>query len=192
MGIWGHRWTWTGRDTSEIPPPPVPMAEEGLFAPCPSVRQMLHAIKSCSNEVDEPAAYYTEWSKSGRQRQILYINAYIWNLERWNWWSYMQGSEGDTAVNNRLLASVGEGEGGMIWENSIETHTLPHIKSMTSASSMHEAGRLKPVLWNSLEGRVLWNSLEGEVGFRMRRWSRGTGIPMATSCRCMSKASTML
>ena len=36
--------------------------------------------------------YYTEWSKSERKRQILYINAYIWNLERWYWWSYMQGS----------------------------------------------------------------------------------------------------
>ena len=32
------------------------------------------------NELDEPGAYYTEWSKS--ERQILYINKYIWNLER--------------------------------------------------------------------------------------------------------------
>ena len=29
-----------------------------------------------SNEVDEPGAYYTEWSKSERERQILYINTY--------------------------------------------------------------------------------------------------------------------
>ena len=36
----------------------------------------------CSDEGDEPRAYYTEWSKSERERQILYINAYIWNLER--------------------------------------------------------------------------------------------------------------
>ena len=35
-----------------------------------------------SNEVDEPTAYYTEWSKSGRERQTSCINAYIWNLER--------------------------------------------------------------------------------------------------------------
>ena len=27
-----------------------------------------------SNEVDEPGAYYTEWSKSERETQILYIN----------------------------------------------------------------------------------------------------------------------
>ena len=35
-----------------------------------------------SNEVDQPTAYYTEWSKSERERQILFINAYQWNLER--------------------------------------------------------------------------------------------------------------
>ena len=44
-----------------------------------------------SNEVDEPGAYYTEWSKSERERQILYFNTYIWNLERWYQRSYMQG-----------------------------------------------------------------------------------------------------
>ena len=33
-----------------------------------------------SNEVDETVACYTEWSKSEREIQILYINAYIWNL----------------------------------------------------------------------------------------------------------------
>ena len=36
-----------------------------------------------SNEVDEPTAYYTEWSKSEREKQISYINVYVWNLERW-------------------------------------------------------------------------------------------------------------
>ena len=40
----------------------------------------------------------------------------------------MQGSKGDTDIKNRLLDSVGEGEGGMIWENSIETYTLPQVK----------------------------------------------------------------
>ena len=27
-----------------------------------------------SNEVDEARAYYTKWSKSERERQVLYIN----------------------------------------------------------------------------------------------------------------------
>ena len=34
----------------------------------------------------------------------------------------MQDNKRDTDVKNRLLDSVGEGEGGMISENSIETY----------------------------------------------------------------------
>ena len=33
----------------------------------------------------------------------------------------MQDSKKDTDIKNRLLDSVGEGDGGMIWENGIET-----------------------------------------------------------------------
>ena len=40
----------------------------------------------------------------------------------------MQDSEKDTDVKNRLLDSVGEGEGEMIWENNIETSLLPYVK----------------------------------------------------------------
>ena len=40
----------------------------------------------------------------------------------------MQDSKRDTDVKNRLLDSVGEGKGGMIWENSIETCVLPYVK----------------------------------------------------------------
>ena len=36
----------------------------------------------------------------------------------------MQDSKRDTDVENSLLDSVGEGEGGMIWENSIETYII--------------------------------------------------------------------
>ena len=38
-----------------------------------------------------------------------------------------QGSERDTDVKNSLLDSVGEGEGGMIWENGTETCILSCI-----------------------------------------------------------------
>ena len=36
----------------------------------------------------------------------------------------MRDSKRDTDVKNRLLDSVGEGEGGKIWENGIETCTI--------------------------------------------------------------------
>ena len=80
------------------------------------------------NEVDEPRAYYTEWSKSERERQILYTNACIWNPERLYWRSHVQGSRGDTDIKNTLSDSVGEGEDGVIWEKSTETYTLSYVK----------------------------------------------------------------
>ena len=40
----------------------------------------------------------------------------------------MQGSKEDTDVEIRLLDYMGEGKGGIIWENGIETYTLPYVK----------------------------------------------------------------
>ena len=39
----------------------------------------------------------------------------------------MQDSKRDTDVKNGLLDYMGEGEGGTIRENSIETYILPYI-----------------------------------------------------------------
>ena len=52
----------------------------------------------------------------------------------------MRDSKRDTGVFNSLLYSVGEGKGGMIWENGIETCKLSHVKSITSSGLMHETG----------------------------------------------------
>ena len=41
----------------------------------------------------------------------------------------MQGSKGDTDVKNRVLDSVGEGEGGMFRENSIKTCILSRVET---------------------------------------------------------------
>ena len=35
---------------------------------------------------------------------------------------------------------VGEGEGGMVWENGIETCILSHVKRIASPGLMHETG----------------------------------------------------
>ena len=61
-------------------------------------------------------------------------------------------------IKNRLLDSVGEGGGGMISENSIETCILPYVKQMTSPSLMHETA-IKPVHWDNPEG---WDREGGE------------------------------
>ena len=53
------------------------------------------------------------------------------------------------------MDSVGEGKGGMIWENSTETCILPYVKQIASPGSMHET-----VHWDYPEG---W---DGEGGGR--------------------------
>ena len=40
----------------------------------------------------------------------------------------MQDSKRDIDVKNRLLDSEGEGEGGMTWENGIETCIISYTK----------------------------------------------------------------
>ena len=52
----------------------------------------------------------------------------------------MQDSKRDTDVKNKHLDSVGEGEGVMIWENSIETYILSTVKQIASPGSMHGTG----------------------------------------------------
>ena len=51
-----------------------------------------------------------------------------------------------------FLDSVGEGEAGMIWENSIETCILPYMKRISSPGSMHEVGCSGPMRWDDPEG----------------------------------------
>ena len=51
----------------------------------------------------------------------------------------MQNRKRDTDVQNSLLDSVGEGEGGMFQENSTEICILSRVKQITSPGWMHEA-----------------------------------------------------
>ena len=75
----------------------------------------------------------------------------------------MQESKRDTDVKNRLLDSVGEGESGKIWENSIETCILPYVKQITSPGSMHETGCSGLVYWGDsegLDGEEVWTGIQ--------------------------------
>ena len=74
----------------------------------------------------------------------------------------MKNSKQDTDVLNSLLDSVGEGEGGMIWENSIETCKLSYVKQTASPGSMHETGCSGLVHWDDPGG---WAGDGGWRGF---------------------------
>ena len=47
---------------------------------------------------------------------------------------------------------MGEGEGGMIWENGIETCKLSYVKRIASPGSMHETGCSGPMHWDDPKG----------------------------------------
>ena len=47
---------------------------------------------------------------------------------------------------------MGEGDGGMIWENSIETCIISYKKRIASSGSMHNTGCLGLVHWDDPEG----------------------------------------
>ena len=64
----------------------------------------------------------------------------------------MRDSNRDTDVWNSLLDSVGEGEGGMIWENGIETCIVSYKKQIASPGSMEDTGCLGLVHWDDPEG----------------------------------------
>ena len=50
------------------------------------------------------------------------------------------------------MDSVGEGEGGEIRENSIETCIISYMKRVASPGSMHGTGCLGLVHWDDPEG----------------------------------------
>ena len=72
----------------------------------------------------------------------------------------MWDSKRDTDVLNSLLDSVGEGEGGMIWENGFETCKLSYVKWISSLGLMHDTG---------CSGLVHWDDPEGWDGERVGR-----------------------
>ena len=97
----------------------------------------------------------------------------------------MQNRKRDTDVQNRVLDSVGEGEGGMFRENSIETCILSRVKQITSPGWMHETSAQA---WCT--GKTQRNRVEREVGGGIGMGN--TCKSMADSCKCMKKPTTML
>ena len=97
----------------------------------------------------------------------------------------MQNRKRDTDVQNRILDSVGEGEGGMIRENTIETCILSMVKWITSPGWMHETSA-----WAWCTGKTQRNLVEREVGV-------GIGMgnickSMADSCQYMTKTTIIM
>ena len=77
----------------------------------------------------------------------------------------MRDSKRDTNVETSLLDSVGEGEGGMIWENGIKTCIIPYVKQIASPGLMQDTGCLELVHWDDPVG---WDGEGGGRGVQDR------------------------
>ena len=62
------------------------------------------------------------------------------------------------------MDTVREGENGMIWGKSIETHTLPNVKQTASGSLMYHTGNPRPVHCDNR-----WDREGGEGEFKRER-----------------------
>ena len=80
----------------------------------------------------------------------------------------------ETLMYRSLMDSVGEGEGGMIWENGIEICIISYVKRVASPGSMHDTGCLGLVHWDDQRDGM---GREEGGGFRMGN----TCIPVADS-----------
>ena len=97
----------------------------------------------------------------------------------------MQNRKRDTDVQNRLLDSLGESEGGMFQENSIKTCILSRVKQITSPGWMHETSAQA---WCT--GKTQGNWVERELGGRIGMGN--TCNSMANSYQCKTKPTTIL
>ena len=95
-------------------------------------------------DVDGSRDCHIEWSKSEREKQISYINACMWNLEKWHRWTSLQGRNWDTDVENKRMDTKGGkwwrwgGGGVMNWEIGIDMYTLIWIKWITNKNLLYK------------------------------------------------------
>ena len=74
---------------------------------------------------------------------------------------------------------MGEGEGGMIWENGIETCIISYKKRIAGPGSMQDTGHSGLEHWDDPEG---WYEEGGGRGIQ----DGNMCTPMADSCQCMA------
>ena len=86
----------------------------------------------------------------------------------------------ETQMYRTVFWTLGEGEGGKIWENGIETCIISYVKQITSPGLMHDTGS-----WVWCTGMTQRDGIGREVGGGFRMGNMCT--PMMDSCCCMAK-----
>ena len=116
------------------------------------------------------------WVSPNEKRKLLCINTFIWNLERWYWWTYLGASSGDTDIENRLVTQPGKESVG--WIERVVWKCI-HYYMWSS--------KWKFALWGrELKSGALWKPRGVECSERWKGGSRGKGH-MCTCAWCMTE-----
>ena len=107
------------------------------------------------------------------QRKTSYVNVYMWNLEKWYWWTYLPGSCGDADIREQTCWHSGDCRG---WDELRERHwkvytTICKIDSQWEFAVWCRELKLC-ALWQPRE--VRWGGM-WDGGSRVR----GHSVPMA-------------
>ena len=104
--------------------------------------------KKLSKEWFSKLKYDRKNHKSKDYNKILHKKEaiYIWNLERWYSWTYLQGTR---RRSQRLMDTEGNGEGWKNWESSTETYALPYVKLLGWCKSNSGFALLNFTTWYS-------------------------------------------
>ena len=113
-----------------------------------------------TTEVYEPRVYYTKWSKSEREWQILYINTYIWNRVRWAS-LVAQTVKKSSAMGETWVQSLG-------WENPLQEGVATHSSILAWRVGLQSMGlqrfRHNWAAKHSTERWYWWTYLQGSNG----------------------------
>ena len=133
------------------------------------------------NEVDEPRAYYTEWSKWESEKQI-YQHIYM-KSRKMVLVNPFAGQRWRHRHRKQTCGHSGGGEGGTDWENSMETWiTVCRVDSQWKFPVW--CRELKPILCDNLEGGKV-----GSVREVQEVWD--IFLHMAVSCWYVAEANTI-
>ena len=135
-------------------------------------------------QMDLESVIPSEVSQKEKNKYWVLIHIYIWNLEKWCRWTYLQGRNRDVDIENGRV-DTGEGEGGTNWESRIDIYTRARIKSITSGKLLYSTRSSAPYPLMTYRG--------GIGGGSGREWRyTHTHTHTRDSLHCVAETNTTL
>ena len=135
------------------------------------------------SDVDRPRDCCTWWSKSEKEKQISYINACMWNLEKWYWWFYLQDRERDTDIESKPMDTKGgKGwRGGSDWETGVDIYIVSFLTLIMhhSIPCLQHPQAVLPVslcFHTGSSQEIMPNGVWGYLSLKRRRMNISTNI----------------